>query len=89
MGVPMLAVVLALNQEANARALEERGAAITLNLGHTHDSTKIDGLIQELSSNKQTRVAMSQMGRIVVDGSGAFRVIDTIMAHSAISFKKG
>lgn len=84
-GVPTLVVALAPNQEGNARAFQEKGIALTLNREHAHDSEKMSQLIQELLDNKQARTAMSRMGRGIVDGFGAFRVLATIMAYSPIS----
>ena len=78
MGVPTLVIVWALNQEASARALREKGIALALTLEHIHDSAEMNRLVRELLGNKQERVAMSRMGRVSVDGQGAQRVLESL-----------
>ncbi len=79
MGVPMLAMVLAPNQEAIARLLKERNIAVGLNFKSTYHSKPINQLIEELLVNKKARITMSQMGKTLVDGQGAKRITSIIL----------
>jgi UDP-2,4-diacetamido-2,4,6-trideoxy-beta-L-altropyranose hydrolase len=79
MGVPMLAMVLAPNQEAIARVLKESNIAVGLNFKSTYHSKPINQLIEELLVNKKARITMSQMGKTLVDGQGAKRIASIIL----------
>jgi UDP-2,4-diacetamido-2,4,6-trideoxy-beta-L-altropyranose hydrolase len=81
MGVPMLVVTLALNQETIARALQKKGIALSLNQEHVHTSTEVNLLVQELLANRQARGVMSRIGRAVVDGQGAQRVLECLSSN--------
>lgn len=76
MGVPMLVTVWALNQEANARVLEENGIALAVKLEHTRNrAKKMNELLHKLLANKEFSILMSRMGRTIVDGQGTQRVL--------------
>lgn len=62
--LPILVVVLAPNQEANARALQESGIALIFSIEH----------IQRLLLDRKMHAAMSQIGRSIVDGHGVEHV---------------
>jgi UDP-2,4-diacetamido-2,4,6-trideoxy-beta-L-altropyranose hydrolase len=79
MGVPMLAMVLAPNQEAIARVLKESNIAVGLNFKSTYHSKPINQLIEELLVNEKARITMSQMGKTLVDGQGAKRIVSIIL----------
>lgn len=76
MGLPTLVVVLASNQEVNARALEGSGIALSFNLKSDPVSTQTS-LLQDLLTNRRMLTAMSRMGRVIVDGRGAQRVLES------------
>lgn len=77
MGVPMLVVAQVPNQEVNARALEESGIALSLNMKNAPSSAL--AVLEDLLTNKQVRTAMSRTGRFMVDGQGAQRVAVMIL----------
>ena len=83
MELPMIAVVLAENQAAIARSLEEAGVA--RNAGwygvlSPEDLTKTLGALLE---DAESRATMAARGRALVDGEGAFRVADRLLALTA------
>lgn len=85
-GVPLLVLVLASNQESNAGALQERGAAIRLDLRDAQDDSEVIRLVRELSDSKRVRMAMSRSQQALVDGLGASRVV-VAMLDSLTSLK--
>jgi len=74
MGVPMLTIVLADNQQSNADALAD--ANISLNLGWHANLTPelLAEQIQSLLEVEGQRAEMSARARTLVDGLGSFRV---------------
>lgn len=80
-GVPMLVTTTADNQRGNAVALARLGAAI--DLGPAGELT-VDGVQAALEqvASAQDRDAMSLAGRRLVDGLGAGRVVEAMLAHT-------
>jgi UDP-2,4-diacetamido-2,4,6-trideoxy-beta-L-altropyranose hydrolase len=83
MGVPVLMMILADNQEALAASVETMKAGASLGW---HDRVSdeaivraVDGLLQDGSR----RLAMSKVGRQLIDGNGVHRVIDVLNGLSA------
>ena len=68
LGVPMLVLVLAENQRANAEQLSQTGAAI-----HTSIPKLADDL-RSILADAPRRAEMSRRARALVDGLGTFRV---------------
>jgi UDP-2,4-diacetamido-2,4,6-trideoxy-beta-L-altropyranose hydrolase len=85
MGVPNIVLVLAENQCRIAQGLEEAG--VTINLGWSHQvseddiATKLQGLCQA----GERRSHMSWLGRRLVDGEGAPRVIQSLRAAHGVT----
>jgi RimJ/RimL family protein N-acetyltransferase len=68
-GVPIVAVVVADNQAANARELEERGLALIV------DPSQIADALQTLTGDSELRRQMIERGATLFDGRGAERVV--------------
>src|ERR1035441_6913367 len=74
MGLPALILVLAPNQSAVTKALEERGVAHNLGLASENSGDRIALAIQTLSHDSERRCALSRAGGQYVDGLGSRRV---------------
>lgn len=83
LGVPMIVTAIAKNQEKNAQALSERGAAINLGWHENASLTEISNSIGQLAGDVVRRRAMSQAARNLVDGLGAKRVINVLRGAAA------
>ncbi len=84
LGVPMLVLVLAENQRANAERLAEAGVAV-----HTSIPKLADDL-RTLHADAPRRAEMSRRARALVDGLGTFRVWlrmneDSLNLHPAVA----
>lgn len=77
-GTSALALCVADNQVEHARALEKKGAILTLNWAETKPCALRDAL-SELIQDADRRAAMSSAGRGLVDGKGALRVAAAIL----------
>lgn len=78
MGLPSAILVLADNQDTAVQVLAKR--EVVVSLGHA-DSAEAEDIAQTLTRvlrNRGMRHQLSQKGRRVVDGSGAFRVIEVL-----------
>ncbi|HEX5450784.1 MAG TPA: UDP-2,4-diacetamido-2,4,6-trideoxy-beta-L-altropyranose hydrolase [Candidatus Limnocylindrales bacterium] len=75
-GLPSVMVISAINQLANARALEDAGAALVIRGDIRSDSGPLASAIRDLAADDAQRQAMSVAGRALVDGLGAVRVAD-------------
>jgi UDP-2,4-diacetamido-2,4,6-trideoxy-beta-L-altropyranose hydrolase len=82
MGVPMLAVTVAGNQEGIARELERAGAALDLGLGRNLSASAIAEAVQRVNDPSGLR-RMGEAGRGLIDGHGAARVADILDALAA------
>jgi UDP-2,4-diacetamido-2,4,6-trideoxy-beta-L-altropyranose hydrolase len=81
MGLPALLIVLADNQRPAAEELHRRGAVINLVEGA---EASLDVLAEQLASlhvSSERRMAMSETGRMLVDGLGAERVAAELSNH--------
>lgn len=76
MGLPGLVLVLAENQVRGAAAFQECGAVV--NMGRNHKPRDLRAQIEHLLGAADQRKSMSDVGRRLVDGRGAERVVDTI-----------
>lgn len=81
MGVPTVVLVLADNQAGVAGGLDRAG--VVWNLGPTaeHDVVRLSHAIEQLASDQERRESMRKRGRRLVDGGGADRVVDALIAH--------
>ena len=74
-GTPQLAVVLAENQRAIARGLEQEGLAVGLGWHSDLQAERIVAAVRELARDAGRRRELSRRGRELVDGQGAPRVL--------------
>jgi UDP-2,4-diacetamido-2,4,6-trideoxy-beta-L-altropyranose hydrolase len=82
MGVPALVVVLADNQVRVAHAVARHGAGVDLGRSTTIDAARLGAAIAELGHDHAARHAMAHAGQALVDGRGAARVTDAMLARS-------
>ena len=75
LGTPCVAVALADNQAANARALERSAAVMLVD---PTDGPRLRETLAALAADKESRAAMSRAGQEAVDGAGAARVAAAI-----------
>ncbi len=75
MGVPMLAVVLADNQIGVARGLNEYGMGVNLGAAEDLQPTRLAEDVRALLHDNTRRRHMSTVGRAMIDGHGAERVV--------------
>lgn len=75
LGVPTLLVVAADNQIAVARMAAAVGCAVNLGWWEELTATRLAIALEQLASDEKQRVAMSNAGRILLDGKGANRVV--------------
>jgi UDP-2,4-diacetamido-2,4,6-trideoxy-beta-L-altropyranose hydrolase len=79
LGVPMLVIATAQNQESNVRALERHGYA--KNLGKENTGTRLAATadqVQQLLGNPERRSAMARRAQSLVDGLGAKRAAKSL-----------
>jgi len=82
MGVPSIVVVVAQNQHASARALDEMGAAVSLGGVEALSSETIEHSVESLVWDRARRAKMAERGRALVDGRGALRVTRAMKSGS-------
>ncbi len=82
MGVPALVVVLADNQVAVAQAVARHGAGIDMGPSTAIDAARLGVSIAALARDQTARHEMAHVGRALVDGRGAERVTDAMLARS-------
>lgn len=79
LGIPSILVVTSEDQRGNAAALAEAGAAVVAEL------VAVELLVEEarrLAADQERRRALSRAARQLVDGVGACRVVDAMLARS-------
>jgi len=81
MGVPSLVFVLAENQRAVAEELDEVGMAISLGWFHEVSENSVAEVLSSLVHAGERRRRMSRTGTLLVDGAGADRVTQTMLAR--------
>jgi UDP-2,4-diacetamido-2,4,6-trideoxy-beta-L-altropyranose hydrolase len=82
MGVPTLAVIVAENQRMAVAAWERDGIVRTLGEGSRLEADAVSRGIFGLASDGKARERMSEKGRTLVDGRGAERIINNLLAFS-------
>jgi RimJ/RimL family protein N-acetyltransferase len=84
MQLPAVVLVIAENQWSVARPLERLG--VVTNLGEAGDASvaSIAEAIAQLRDDATRRAAQSQAGRRLVDGRGADRVVDVLLAIQGV-----
>ena len=81
LGLPMLLIITADNQRGIAARLEELGLAVCL--GWHKDFPKVGTLkcLRDFLEDAPRRRRMSEEARFLIDGRGAGRVVEAILAH--------
>ena len=85
-GVPALAIPVAPNQVSIVKALDESGTLAAFDPENENDE-RLSKTIRSLLRDSVTRGRMSQSGRELVDGKGAFRIARR-MANWGLSFRE-
>jgi UDP-2,4-diacetamido-2,4,6-trideoxy-beta-L-altropyranose hydrolase len=82
LGLPALLIVLAQNQRFAAEELNRRGVAINLGEGAEIQRSTLSAYLTRLVNSPDTRKAMSERGRELVDGRGAERVVRALHTNT-------
>ncbi len=82
MGLPMVTVTLAENQEGIAAGLAKAGAALSAGWGHEVSPADLAGIVHGLLDDPLARRRLAQRARKLVDGRGAQRVLDQMVSHN-------
>lgn len=80
LGLPALLIVLADNQQNTAKELNRRGVAINLGAAAGIEPSTLASHLTGLVNSRDTRKAMSERGRSLIDGRGAERVVRTLQS---------
>jgi UDP-2,4-diacetamido-2,4,6-trideoxy-beta-L-altropyranose hydrolase len=80
LGVPTIALIVAENQEASARAAADRGALILSDARDGCDLAAVSHMVTALASDRDRRGRMTVAGRALIDGHGRMRVVRAIEA---------
>lgn len=80
LGVPTLLVAAADNQIAMARSAAALGCAVDLGWWAALTTSQLASALEQLVTNAAQRVAMTRAGTALLDGKGAERVIQAMMA---------
>jgi UDP-2,4-diacetamido-2,4,6-trideoxy-beta-L-altropyranose hydrolase len=86
MGVPMLLVTVAENQQPVAAALDRQGLAMLLGSHETLRDDRIVAAVERLLAQPRQLSEMSRRGQSLIDGQGAARVVE-IMLRGAVFFR--
>lgn len=78
LGVPMIAITLAQNQEPTCRELAARGIAIDAGWFHNLKAESLGKRMQEIMADPDARKSLGDAGRSLVDGEGARRVVSSM-----------
>lgn len=79
-GLPAVLLAVAANQEPVARAVAEAGAAHNAGSLDAVDPSAVAAAVAALAADPDRRAAMSRIGRDLVDGRGAKRVVARLRA---------
>ena len=83
MGLPAVVLELAANQQGIAAGLDEAGVALDLGWHTKVSIVQIAKRLSGLLENCSLRLQMSQQGRVLVDGVGSDRVVESLpRSHS-------
>lgn len=78
MGVPSLLFILSSNQEEIAWEADRHGAAINLGWANNDSLSRLAEKAASIISSKETRHAMTTKAQSLVDGKGAWRVLEAM-----------
>ena len=82
MGIPLLAVTTADNQEGIATFLEKKGVAINLGWSDSLSSKNFSNAFKKLVFDYKIRKEMSVCGQRLIDGFGADRIVRAMLEKS-------
>jgi RimJ/RimL family protein N-acetyltransferase len=82
MGLPALLIVLADNQRPAAEELNRRGVAINQGEGAEIQPSTLSAYLTRLVDSPDSRKAMSERGRDLIDGRGAERVVRALHSNA-------
>ena len=74
LGLPSVMIILAENQRAAARAMEERGAALVVDAAAADFDARFDRAIMRLLTDVALRRQLAERSALICDGLGASRV---------------
>lgn len=81
LGVPMVVFTLTPDQVPNAAALGRHGCAVSLGAWHAETGAqRLAQCVEELLAAPERRASMSRAAQALVDGSGAERAADSLLA---------
>jgi UDP-2,4-diacetamido-2,4,6-trideoxy-beta-L-altropyranose hydrolase len=78
LGIPAFVIVLADNQQGNARVLDRLGAAVSVGPASSLDIADLATHIKSLALDPNRRQTISRKARGLVDGRGVSRVLDAL-----------
>jgi UDP-2,4-diacetamido-2,4,6-trideoxy-beta-L-altropyranose hydrolase len=81
LGVPTIVVITAQNQEGLVGGLSAAGAVISAGVADRDAARRVGEALRELANDGQRRTALSEAGRRLIDGRGAHRVAEAIVAE--------
>ena len=81
MGTPILAVILAENQQGIVEGLARAGAALNCGWFYELNEESLSALLVQIVGDKKTREELVKRGQWLVDGLGAQRVLRHMMAR--------
>lgn len=79
MGIPMLVVIAAVNQQGIAAFLAEKGISVNLGWSDSLVSENFIFAFEKLVSDYKVRERMSISGRQLIDGKGTVRIVNKMM----------
>jgi spore coat polysaccharide biosynthesis predicted glycosyltransferase SpsG len=81
MGCAILSYSRNIVQKRVVEALSARGMAVNLGEAHNFDEVHLVAQVQEVAASRAAREQMSRLGRGLVDGLGATRIVEA-MQHA-------
>lgn len=81
MGVPMIVVAIAENQEAVGESLVKRGAAVYLGRQSAVTPSTMLQAIQQLADSPERRQSLARNAGNLIDGQGAQRIVSRMWRH--------
>jgi UDP-2,4-diacetamido-2,4,6-trideoxy-beta-L-altropyranose hydrolase len=82
LGLPTILIVLAANQEMNAKELENAGAAVNLGRNDIVGSSDVAHALAQIDGDRSLYQSMSRAAAGLCDGRGAERVVAEIMMEA-------
>ena len=83
LGLPSILLILADNQAAMARALDEAGVVIAIDAREAGFESRLTTALERLFSDQELRCGLTQKAAHLCDGRGADRVAQALLARVA------